>query len=150
MTASGALTEEQHKNRAERHASVGDALAAAGEDDWAAVCYFYAAYHLVRAALVGDPVFDNPNDLARIDVELTPEDRYTQRHKGRKKTSNGREWGVNELVLLLYRPYAGIYDRLHQASIDVRYGRGFKTTAADARALYDQILAASDMGKLRA
>jgi len=133
MPSSGTLSTEQHRDRAAHHAYVGDALAATGEPEWAAVCLFYAAYHLMRAALTSDAIFDEPTRLSRISPQLTPADRSTARHKGRKSTSNGREWGINELVFLLYRPLAGDYDRLHQASIDVRYGQGLRGDVADLR-----------------
>lgn len=133
MTSSSVWSAEQHCLRATHHAHVGDALAGSGESEWAAVCFFYAGYHLVRAALLIDPVFSDPTRLSKLNVELTPEDRQTERHKGRKNTANGREWGINELVLLLYRAIAGPYDRLHQASIDVRYGRGLRGDVSDLR-----------------
>lgn len=121
----------------------------AGENDWAAVCFFYAAYHVVRAALVSDPIFDDPGSLSKIRVGLAPQDRHTERHKGRKNTANGREWGVNELVLILYRPFAGAYDRLHQASIDVRYGRGLRApSTTEIRQCLDKIEGASNVGQL--
>lgn len=122
------LSIENHKARAKYHAEVGDMIAGndAGQE-WAGVCYFYAAYHLVQAALINDPIFDEPTLLSRIHVDLSPQDRFTSRHKGRKRTSNGAEWGVNDLVLLLYKQIAGVYDRLHQASNDIRYGRGLRS-----------------------
>jgi hypothetical protein len=125
MTSSVQLSVAEHCQRSSHHCAVGDGLSL-GEPGWAAVCFFYAAYHLARAALIADPVFSDPTRLSRINVELTPADRSTSRHNGRKKTANGREWGVNDLVGLLYRGFIGDYDRLHQASIDVRYHSGLR------------------------
>ena len=124
-----ALGPDAHASRAARHRKIGDALAAAG-DEWAAVCYFYSAYHLVRRALLVDPVFDTLERAQAKHPDLLPEDRSIGRHSGRKRTSAGREWGVNELVLRLYPQIASAYDRLHQASIDVRYQNGLRTTLA--------------------
>jgi hypothetical protein len=107
---------------------VGGALADAG-DEWSAVPLFYSAYHLTRHALRSDPIFLDPIQLSRVNVNLTMAECDVTRHKGRKVIpgSPGREWGINELVTLLYRPLSASYDKLHQASIEVRYGAGLKT-----------------------
>lgn len=85
----GALSVAQHVERAQRHRKVGDALAAAG-DEWAAVCYFYSAFHLVRHALRTDPIFDDPTALSRIRPDLRPELRDVERHHGRFGTYQRR------------------------------------------------------------
>lgn len=130
---SSRLSIQAHQERAGHHTAVGDGLAASDEG-WAAVCYFYAAYHLVRASLIDDPIFDDPTLLSRVRPDLTPEDRFTSHHHGRKQTMNGRDWGVNELVALLYRSLSRDYERLHQASLDVRYGAGLRGDVAPLRA----------------
>lgn len=117
------VSADVHLERAARHRKIGDHLCEAG-DEWGAVCYFYSAYHLVKHALLTDPIFDEPTALSRIDVTLQPDDRYTSRHHGRQREGQAREWGVNELVTRLYRPISASYERLHQASIAVRYGAG--------------------------
>jgi hypothetical protein len=117
------MTPAIHLQRAARHQKVGDALADAG-DEWAVVCYFYSAYHLVRCALLEDPVFNDPTALQRIHPALTPAHRNTENHHGRQAKGQPREFGVNELVFALYRPITSSYERLHQYSIEVRYKAG--------------------------
>lgn len=131
-----ALTARMHVQRAERHTKVGLALLAV-EDEWAAVCLFYSAYHHVKAALLEDPLFEDHEKCQALHADLLPDDRFTSRHKGRR-TAGGREWGLNELVLRLYRPAAGTYERLHQASIDVRYQTGLRASIADVRKLHER------------
>ncbi len=138
-----------HLERAARHRKVGDALFGAG-DEWAAVCYFYCAYHLVQHALLTDPVFDDAKTLAAIHADLTPDHRFTQRHKGRRRVNEAREWGVNELVQTLYRGIIGRYDRLHQASIMVRYNSGLVLPLDRLRDAIDGIEAAHADGELHA
>jgi hypothetical protein len=135
--------------RAQEHADVGDALIAAADNEWAAVCYFYAAYQLAIAAISDDPIFDDLQRLQGVNAELLPDDRHTTRHKGRKNTSHGREWGVNELMLLLYGQAVGAaYEKLHHASVCVRYEPPLRTPPARAREWLDVILAAEAAGEL--
>lgn len=121
-----------HTQRAKRHLKVAKALDSAG-DEWAAVCYFYAAYHLIRGALLSDPIFNELGRCQSKHADLLPEDRFTARHKGRRNTSAGREWGLNELTQILYPHISQSYERLHQASIDVRYGKGLRGTLEPLR-----------------
>ncbi len=88
-------------------------------------------YHLIKAALLRDPVWSDLRSLTAINVDLTPEQRFTDRHRGRRRIGSNqpREWGINDLVFVLYRPAARFYERLHQASIDVRYGTGLPAGA---------------------
>lgn len=135
--------------RALAHAAVGDALIAAAQNEWAAVCYFYAAYQIAIAAISDDPVFDDPDRLRRVKVGLIPDDRHTTRHRGRKNGRDGREWGVNELMLVLYtQPVAAAYDKLHKASVSVRYEPPLRTPPARAREWLDVVLAAEAAGDL--
>jgi hypothetical protein len=92
-------------------------------DDWHAVCYFYAAYHTVRAAFIEDPVFQDVKRLTATSQHLTPQDRYAKHHQARMGTGP-RILGVNDIVALIYPQIAIEYRRLHSASIDVRYGPG--------------------------
>ena len=101
------------------------------EDEWAAVCYFYAAYHLVKAAFIRDPVFDSLKALASIDGRLTMEDRFIERHQGRM-SGRTRTLGVNDLVTMLYPKVSVAYRRMHMASINVRYGEGLRTIKLDS------------------
>lgn len=128
------LSVPEHCARALHHGHVGRALVSTGEPQWGAVCYFYAAYHLVRAALTSDPIFHDPTRLSRVHPELTPSDQLVGRHKGRRQSANGREWGVNELVALLYPRFMQPYERLHQASIDVRYYGGLRASGDELEA----------------
>jgi len=142
------LTVEEHRQRANRHLATGDVLAGKDECDWAAVCYFYAAYHLIRASLISDPIFEHPTLLSRINADLTMEDRHVTRHHGNKRGEHGRLWGVNDLVLLLYTPLAGSYERLHQASVDVRYGAGLRGDLAPIRDSLAAIAVAYEAGDI--
>lgn len=108
------------------------------EDEWAAVCWFYAAYHLVRASLQRDPRFDDPGQLAQMSARLCMDDRYAQRHKGRRGGANV-ELGINDIVRLAYRDVRSPYERLHQASIDVRYESGLRATLEEVRAEYVKV-----------
>lgn len=147
MSSTAPLTPETHASRAARHAKVGRALRDVG-DEWATVCFFYSAYHLVRCAILRDPIFDDPARLTALNRDLLPDDRYVSRHKGRKNRFE-KEWGLNELVLVLYRHVAGPYDLLHQASITVRYGSGLPAGWLDRSSdQLDQIVAAHDSGSL--
>jgi hypothetical protein len=124
-------------------------LHAAG-DEWFAVCYFYAAYHLVRAAFIADPVFDSIKALAEIDGRLVMEDRFIERHQGRVD-GRTRTLGVNDVVRMLYPAITVEYRRLHAASIAVRYSEGLRTIApATVLADYAVVRGAYDAGKLRA
>jgi hypothetical protein len=104
---------------------VGSALVAAG-DEWGAVPLFYCSYHLARAALIRDPIFADLPRLKAVNSDLTPDERYTARHHGRRGSAIAKQWGLNELVALLYPRFSHDYEVMHQASIDVRYGRGFR------------------------
>lgn len=119
------VTAEVHLERAQRHRKVGEALRAAG-NEWSAVCYFYSAYHLVKNVLLADPVFDDPTALSQIHSTLAMDHRHTSSHHGRQRKGEPRAWGVNELVFKLYPCIYKEYERLHQASIAVRYEAGLR------------------------
>lgn len=144
------LALDQHVERAQRHQTVGDALCAAG-DEWAAVCYFYSAYHVAQYSLRTDPVFEDRAALHRINAQLEPRHRGTSRHRGRRpRAGDQREFGVNELVSLLYPEITTAYEVLHLASIEVRYDSGI--IDRPLRTLQDrlaQIWSAHDRGALR-
>lgn len=108
------------------------------DEEWAAVCWFYSAYHLVRCAMRQDSRFDDPSALAKIDQRLCMEDRDTTRHKGRGGGTRA-EVGINDIVRLMYRDCRSAYHKLHQASIDVRYGEGLKAEMATLMALHEQV-----------
>ena len=143
------LTVADHVARSDRHLKVGNALNDAG-DEWAAVCYFYSAYHLVKSALLADPVFDDPAALASVRPDLSPEDRNTSSHHGRNRRGEPRIYGVNELVLTLYRPIVGEYERLHQGSIEVRYHQGLTLDRLNLKAAALHIRDLHDAGEISA
>jgi hypothetical protein len=60
--------------RAREHAAVGDALITAADNEWAAVCFFYAAYQIAIAAISDDPIFD---DLDRLSASTQSSSRTT-------------------------------------------------------------------------
>lgn len=103
---------------------MGNALSDAIGEEWAAVCYFYSAYHLARHALLTDPVWHQQTALRAINPALSRDDRNTKRHQGRRGVA--KEWGINELVLLLYPSVVGEYEKLHRMSNAVRYEGGLK------------------------
>lgn len=142
------LSIDTHVRRASVHCDAGDRLAASGEHEWAVVSYFYSAYHLIRASLINDPIFDDPTALSRVRTDLTPADRFTSAHHANKRSPNGRAWGVNELVQVLYRSQTHNYERLHQGSIDVRYGSGLRGDAATFRGYLAGIQSAFDAGEI--
>ncbi len=142
------VSADVHLVRAARHRKVGDALYDA-EDEWAAVCYFYSAYHIVQHALLTDPVFDDPTLVASIHPSLSPDHRHTHAHHGRQRKGQVREWGVNEIVGKLYRGIAGGYNRLHQASVHVRYESGIVLPLDRIRADIEQVEAAHHAGEIR-
>lgn len=101
--------------------------------------YFYSAYHLVKAALLADPIFDDPSRLALVRGVPAMADRHVDRHHGHFQYDQGQRtkiWGVNDLVAELYRPIFPLYSQLHEASCDIRYGTGLRVPLqklADAR-----------------
>jgi|GEM_PF-643797 len=117
----GTLSCAEHVERASQHQQVGEALGTAANNEWAGVCYFYSAYHLVVGSIYSDPIFGDLKTLKAIHHSLTPEDRYTTQHQARRGSE--KPFGVNELVGLLYRPIREPYLELHGQSIDVRYYR---------------------------
>jgi hypothetical protein len=101
-------------------------------DDWFAVCYFYAAYHIVRAAIMADPIFTDLGRLQQKSPHLTLGDRLATAHKGRVVSGSPRQLGVNDLVKILYPQIAAEYERLHIASVEVRYGEGLRGIHRDS------------------
>lgn len=142
----GDLSPAEHRERAVQHAGLGHTLLEV-EHEWSAVSLFYAAYHQVKAALLEDPVFDDMERLNSIRPGLCADDRRSSAHH-MKKGQPG--FGINELVLVLYRPVAGPYERLHSMSIDVRYQRGLRSGAIDQlQEIYRRFDAAVEAGQLR-
>lgn len=93
------------------------------DDSWFAVCYFYAAYHLMRASFIADPIFESLPALSRVSPNLTFEHRWVTHHSGRVSRGE-RTLGINDVVRMLYPQVSAIYLRLHSASVGVRYYSG--------------------------
>lgn len=122
MSAVRALKDvEDMQVRAAEHSSLAQVLFDT-EQEWAAVCGFYAAYHLMRASFLADPIFEDETSLLRINSKLTSEDRFAEKHS--KGGLSAASFGVNEIVTVLYPHVRGRYGRLHIASCQVRYGKG--------------------------
>lgn len=132
--------------RANAHAATARWLAKQNEE-WSAVVFFYSAYHLVRASLIGDPIFNDFERLKKLNQHLIKEDRFTSRHKGRR---NAREpqFGVNELVHLLYPSIRIDYEALHVASLSVRYGTGLVAPIEEIQRHATAVRSAFDSGHL--
>lgn len=133
------LTPQQHLERAEHHRQVGEALSSAASHPWAAVPYFYSAYHLMKHSLLVDPVFGDLERLRTIHPELTADDRFATVHQARKSPAGPRAFGVNDLVLKLYRGSAGAYDKLHKASCAVRYDNGLDIPLERVLEAYERV-----------
>lgn len=145
------LTASQHVLRADEHESLAGVLRDSGHE-WAAVAYFYSAYHLVSAALLRDPIFTSPGRLAAASPALTMADQTATRHQGYMQFGHGgrrtKIWGLNDLVALLYRPVWPFYAQLHEGSVDVRYGTGLRVPLekiADAQRLIRDEFAAGTL-----
>ena len=115
--------------------------------EWAAVGYFYSAYHRVRAAMLADPIFSSVQRLVKVNVKLTMEDRTATHHQGRR-SDNGHRLGVNEIVILIYPVIGSEYRALHQASVDVRYGSRLLAPLDDLRTRCERIHRLGDSGRL--
>jgi len=113
---------QTHLTRSVAHMETGDRLRQLG-DEWFAVCYFYSAYHMVKAAMRVDPIFDDIARCAAVHPALSVDSRYAEHHSG-GLGQNGRSLGVNEIVFKLYEKIRVPYTRLHSASVAVRYAGG--------------------------
>ena len=144
------LSSDEHAVASERHARAAGELCPTSSD-WAAVAYFYAAYHLVKQAILDDPIWLCPSLLAAKHPELQPSVSKVTRHSGgRQRRRRGRTWGVNELVELLYPSIYQSYLLMHQASIEVRYQRGLRTPVRASAAHWAKIRAEFRAGRMRA
>lgn len=113
---------QTHLARSVVHMETGDRLRDAG-DEWFAVCYFYSAYHMVKAAMHADPIFDDIARCSAVHPALSVDSRYAEHHAG-GSSATGRALGINEIVFKLYKNIRLPYTRLHAASCAVRYGNG--------------------------
>lgn len=141
------LTSAAHAERADEHLAAGHQLMTIGSD-WAQVAFFYSAYHFARAALLSDPIFEDPGRCAAADSDLQLADGQTQRHQARRRKGQPKEWGVNDLVRLLYRDINVQYQSLHAASLDVRYYVGAKMPTSKVAEAADAIADAYAAGRM--
>ncbi|OIH95106.1 hypothetical protein [Curtobacterium sp. MCBA15_001] len=150
MTSKALDTAEKCVQRADAFVLTGQSLHDVG-DEWAVVCYFYASYHLMRAAFIGDTIFDSVARLSAVDSRFTLADRFVAMHRGRKGDRE-RKPGVNDIVSKLYPQISFEYLELHQWSVNVRYNEGLEPSAsiADAKLYYERIRSAFDAGTLKA
>jgi hypothetical protein len=107
---SATLVVADHVARSVQHHRIADILFDADEE-WAAVPYFYASLHRIRAALLADPIFDNPAALRTKHHLLTHRDRHCNKHNGHFRNGT-KVWGLNELVNVLYPQVIVSYEAL--------------------------------------
>ncbi|QOD93471.1 hypothetical protein [Chryseoglobus sp. 28M-23] len=121
------------------------------DDELAAVAYFYSAYHMVKAAFIEDPIFDELSRLQGLNPHLIPDDRFVTHHRGRLGGNGPRKLGVNDIVQILYPAVAPRYIRLHMASIAVRYESGLTAYSfVDVKSDYAEMSRAYVSGELKA
>lgn len=119
------MQDHDHLSRQDYHRRLAGTLASAPvAHPWACVVGFYAAFHSARWALQCDRRFDDEDTLEAIHPHLRPNDRRPAKHKARRGPGPMADFGVNDLVLLLYPKASKSYELLHQASIEVRYNQG--------------------------
>ncbi len=116
------MQDHEHATASEQHRQLSVALAGTAAHGWACVMAHYAAYHTARWALLLDERFTDLDELKALNPHLTTEDRYVERHHARGRQDGSTGFGVNHLVRLLYPAAARPYEKLYQASIEVRYG----------------------------
>ncbi len=146
MTPSRAVRDvATHLARSEKHEQVARALHDTVSNEWAAVCYFYASYHIVKASLLVDPVFADLTRLKNIHHLLVPDHRSPDFHQARKHSN---DLGVNEVTGLLYDNVGAEYRLLHSASVQVRYHDRLATSLDDCLAHFALIKQEYEAGKL--
>lgn len=108
-----------------------------GNNEWAAVTYFYAAYRAARAALLKDSRLDSDVSAHAVHARLRASSREVDFHKGHPS----RGPGLNDIVRYLYPKIGPAYELLHIRSCEVRYDNGLTAgTVADCRDLVDEII----------
>lgn len=150
MEENPSLSSHEHAVASERHARAASNPRPM-KSEWAAVAYFYAAYHLVKQAILEDPIWQCPDKLTAKHPELRPNLAYVTRHHGQSaRRRRGRPWGVNELVRLLYPSIYQSYVHMHRVSIEVRYLRRLRTPIRASTAHWAKIRAEFRAGRMRA
>lgn len=135
------MQDHEHLSRQDYHRSFAATLAGASPvaHPWACVIGFYAAFHSARWALQCDRRFDDEDVLRTIHPDLRSEDRRTAKHKARRGPGANADFGVNDLVLMLYPKASRPYELLHQASIEVRYNQGRPHVLPDADKMLEMV-----------
>lgn len=123
--------------RSAEHYRTAVLLADAGEE-WAVVCFFYAAFSAARAALYNEPRLDSDAAARAVNSKLTASSRHVDFHNGHPS----RGPGMNQIVEILFHPVGAKYELLHVKSCEVRYGFGLEDATIDQiGALTDEVLA---------
>lgn len=143
------LTSYEHAVASERHARAAGALRPLSRE-WATVAYFYAAYHLVKQAILEDPIWLCPGELATRHPGLRRGSKKVTRHGGQGVGRRGQQkWGVNDLVEVLYPSIHRAYTGIHEASIQVRYRRGLRLPLHVSAEYWARIRAEYRAGRMR-
>jgi hypothetical protein len=113
------------------------------DNEWAAVCYFYAAFDAARAALYDDVRLDSDAAARAAHPKLSASSRHVDFHNGHPS----RGPGMNQIVDILYPSVGAKYELLHLKSCEVRYEFGLKdATIADICTLGEDVLAGLRVG----
>lgn len=111
------------------------------DNEWATVCYFYAAYRAVRCAFNNDIRLNSDAAARAVDAKLSASSRHVDFHNGHPS----RGPGVNDVVRYLYPAIAAKYELLHTKSTEVRYGNGLIGVTVDqTRELADAVIGELD------
>lgn len=113
-----------HLRRARSHIAAADTLRSVG-DEWATVCYFYAVFHVVRAALLVDVRLNSDASARAVNSQLSASSRHVDFHEGHKS----RGPGLNQVVRMLFPAVAAQYVLLHVKSVEIRYRDGLQGIA---------------------
>jgi hypothetical protein len=143
------LSSHEHAVASERHARAASNLRPMSSE-WATVAYFYAAYHLVKQAILEDPIWHCSGELAARHGDLRPGCSKVTRHTGQRAGRGQQRWGVNDLVRVLYPSIHRVYTGMHEASIEVRYRRRLQTPLYVSAAYWAKIRAEYRAGRMRA
>ena len=127
---------EQHKSEQLKAYQTAVLLTRSG-NEWATVCYFYAAYRAARRAFNLDSRLDSDAAARAVNPRLSASSRHVDFHNGHPS----RGPGVNDIVRFLYPAIATKYELLHAKSVEVRYRTGLiGVTIEETRKLADDII----------
>ncbi|MGM7698673.1 hypothetical protein [Microbacterium sp. A84] len=130
----------QHKSEQLKAYATAALLARSG-NEWASVCFFYAAYRAVRCAFNNDARLNSDAAARTVDSKLSASSRHVAFHNGHPN----RGPGVNDVVRYLYPAIAAKYELLHAKSVEVRYGTGLiGVTVEETRELADAVISELD------